>query len=137
MKDGLTIGMSETLDITVTHDMFAAFDGEVVHPAYSTASMVKHMEQVARHLILPYIDESEESAGAQVSMKHIAPTPLGSLVTCKATLASIDSRKITTDVEVSNGLGVIGKGTVTIAILPKGYMAEQLEKIQAQLNTEG
>ena len=137
MKEGLVIGMSETLNITVTSDMFAAFDGEIVHPAYSTASMVKHMEQVSRQLILPYIDESEESAGAQVTMKHIAPTPKGSEIQCVATLSAFDARKVTTEVEVTNALGIIGKGTVTIAILPKGFMHKQLEKIQTQLNTEG
>lgn len=137
MRDGLTIGMSETLDITVTSDMFAAFDGEVVHPAYSTASMVKHMEQVSRQLILPYLDDSEESVGTQVSMRHIAPTPKNSNIRYIATLKTFDSRKITTDVAVANRLGIIGEGTVTIAILPKNYMAQQLEKIKAQLNTEG
>ena len=137
MKDGLTIGMSETLDITVTHDMFAAFDGEVVHPAYSTASMVKHMEQVSRQLILPYLEETEESAGAAVQMKHLAPTPEGSEIQCVATLSAFDARKVTTEVEVTNAIGIIGRGTVTIAVLPKDYMTKQLEKIQTQLNAEG
>ena len=137
MKKGLTIGMKETLNITVTSDMFAAFDGEIVHPAYSTASMVKHMEQVSRQLILPYIDEREESAGAQVTMKHMAPTPEGSEIQCVATLSAFDARKVTTEVEVTNAIGIIGRGTVTIAVLPKDYMTKQLEKIQTQLNAEG
>ena len=33
-----------TVEVTVTQAMCAAFDGEVVHAVYGTASMVGHME---------------------------------------------------------------------------------------------
>lgn len=137
MKPGLKVGMSETLEITVTKDMFAKFDEEVIHPAYSTASMVKHMEQVSRQLILPFLEPHEESAGAKVSMTHVAPTPEGSLIRCIAMVTAFGERDVTTEVVVRNELGVIGKGTVTIAVLPQGYMEKQLQNIQSQLTTEG
>lgn len=137
MKPGLKVGMSETLEITVTKDMFAIFDEEVIHPAYSTASMVKHMEQVSRQLILPFLEPHEESAGAKVSMTHIAPTPEGSKVTCVALLTSSTEKIVTTEVVVKNALGVIGKGTVSIALLQKGYMEKQLKTIQDKLIAEG
>lgn len=137
MKPGLKVGMSASLEITVTEDMFAVFDEEVVHPAYSTASMVKHMEQVSRQLILPFLESHEESAGAKVTMTHIAPTPVGSAVKNVAMLTDFNEKTVTTEVVVKNEIGVIGKGTVTIALLPNGYMEKQLKNIQDKIATEG
>ncbi len=47
MKHGLNIGREETIEIIVTEDMFASFEGEVVHPVYSTVAMTYHMEWVS------------------------------------------------------------------------------------------
>ncbi|SDI15614.1 hypothetical protein SAMN05216352_10599 [Alteribacillus bidgolensis] len=66
MKDGLEIGKTETFMVTVTEDMFAQFEGEIIHPAYSTVSMVYHMELISRKLILPYLESNEEAMGAAV-----------------------------------------------------------------------
>ena len=55
MKDSIETGIMQTLEVTVTEEMFAQFHGEVVHPVYSTASMVYHMECVSRDLLLPYL----------------------------------------------------------------------------------
>lgn len=53
MKEGLKVGDWAVLEIVVTEDMFAQFGDELVHPAYSTASMVYHMEWVSRDSLLP------------------------------------------------------------------------------------
>lgn len=39
------------------------------------------------------------------------PTPLGATVTAKATVSAVEGRKITFDIEASDGVGIIGRGT--------------------------
>lgn len=134
MKDGLNTGATTSITIQVTPDMFARFDDELIHPAYSTASMVKHMEQVSRQLILPYLETHEESAGAKVSMTHIAPTPEHTTVTLTATLSDITDKKVTCHVIAENTLGTIGKGDVTIAILPQGFMQNALQSVRENIH---
>lgn len=128
MKAELKIGDSNILELEVTEDMFAQFGGEIVHPTYSTASMVYHMEWASRDLVLPYLEEDEESAGAAVTMKHIAPSALGTKIEVKATVSEILERTVMTDVTITNENGVIGEGEVKQAILPKNTMQKKLEK---------
>ena len=52
----MEVGREETIEIIVTEDMFAAFEGEVVHPVYSTVAMTYHMEWVSRKIILPFLE---------------------------------------------------------------------------------
>ncbi|SDH92045.1 Thioesterase superfamily [Alteribacillus persepolensis] len=126
MKPGLEEGKTMTMTFTVTEDMFAAFEGELIHPTYSTVSMVYHMELISRKLILPCLESEEEAMGASVSVEHSAPSPLGTTVTVKATLAKIRPRSVTTHVVLENERETIGEGEVKQAVLPKVYIDERL-----------
>lgn len=119
MKPGMSVGQTASITTAVTPDMFAQFEGEVVHPVYSTVSMVYHMEWASRKIILPYLEEDEEGMGGAVSMKHIAPSGEGTVVTVTATLSEMRSNVVMTKVEVRNEAGIIGTGEVKQVILPK------------------
>ncbi|TCP29241.1 putative thioesterase [Scopulibacillus darangshiensis] len=128
MKPGMKIGQKATITDTVTQKMVAQFEGTVVHPAYSTVSMVYHMEWAARQIILPFLEEHEEGIGGAVNAKHIAPTPVGEDITVTATLTELKGRAVITEVEVHNSKGLAGKGEVTQFILNKDEITHKLEK---------
>lgn len=119
MKPGVGIGYEETLKVDVTSDMFASFNGELVHPLYSTVSLVHHMEWVSRKVILPFLEEHEEGMGAEVSVKHLSPAKEGSTLFFYAKVIESSQRSVVTEVEVKCGEVKIAVGNVRQAILPK------------------
>lgn len=127
MKPGMEVGQTATITAEVTPEMFAQFEGNVVHPAYSTVSMVYHMEWAARQIILPYLEEHEEGIGGAVSAKHLAPTPEGEKVEVTATLTELKGNAVITAIEVRNSKEVVGRGEVTQFILPKEKIAGKLQ----------
>lgn len=127
MKPGMKIGQTATITAEVTSDMYAQFEGQVVHPAYSTVSMVYHMEWAARQIILPYLEDHEEGIGGAVFVKHRAPTPAGEIVKVTATLTELKGSAVITAIEVHNSKEIAGVGEVTQFILEK-------EKISAKLS---
>lgn len=131
MKAGMEIGRKETIEIEVTEDMFASFEGTVVHPVYSTVAMVYHMEWVSRKIILPFLEEHEEGMGGAVKLKHIDASPLHSKVTLTATLMEYKNQQVLTKVEAYNEKGLIGKGEVKQVILPKEEINQKLSSKQA------
>jgi predicted thioesterase len=128
MKEGMQVGETASVTAKVTPEMFAQFDGEVVHPAYSTVSMVYHMEWASRKIILPYLEDEEEGMGAAVSVKHIAPTTAGSTVTVTATVTTIHNNMVVTKVEACNEEMVIGIGEVKQVILPKREIEKKMRQ---------
>jgi fluoroacetyl-CoA thioesterase len=126
MKPGMEVGQTATVEAVVTPEMFAQFEGSVVHPAYSTVSMVYHMEWASRKIILPYLEDHEEGIGAAVSVKHIAPTTEGETVTVTATLTEVKDNVVITNVEARNHQRLIGIGEVKQVILPKQTIKEML-----------
>lgn len=128
MRPGMNVGREETIEITVTEEMFASFEGQVVHPVYSTVAMTYHMEWVSRKIILPFLEDDEEGMGASVLLKHLSASPLGTTVRLTATLVEYRENKVVTKVTASNHLGVIGKGEVVQIILPKVKIMEKLKE---------
>ncbi|MEH7125917.1 thioesterase [Bacillus sp. JJ1773] len=126
MKPGLTAGYSVTIEAVVTPEMFAQFEGKVVHPTYSTVMMIYHMEWASRQIILPFLEEHEEGMGISVSAKHIFPAPEGSKLKIKAVLTERKDNKIMTDVFVIHDTKLIGTGEVKQAILPKTKIMSKL-----------
>jgi fluoroacetyl-CoA thioesterase len=126
MKPGMEVGQTATVEAIVTPEMFAQFEGNVIHPAYSTVSMVYHMEWASRKIILPYLEDNEEGIGAAVSVKHVAPTTEGEVVTVTATLTELKDNVVITKVEAKNKKRLIGIGEVKQVILPKQEIKEML-----------
>lgn len=126
MKQGLKIGDTATINVTVTPDMYAQFEGEVIHPAYSTVSMVYHMEWASRKIILPFLEEHEEGMGGAVTVKHLAPSAEGSQLTVTAIVADLPENAVLTKVSVKNGEKLIGIGEVKQVILPKNKIISLL-----------
>jgi len=127
MKQGLTKGQTVTIEVKVTPEMFAQFEGRVVHPAYSTVSMIYHMEWASRQIILPFLEEHEEGMGGSVSAKHLLPSPEGAVLTITAELSEFKENVIVTDVMVKNGEKLVGTGEVKQVILPKSKITSLLE----------
>lgn len=128
MKPGLNTGHQAVIHAVVTPEMFAQFDGEIVHRAYSTVTMIYHMEWASRLLILPYLEEEEEGMGGAVSATHLSPSAEGSSLTITATVDKLDGKSVHTIVTVLNGTKLIGQGEVKQVILPKSKISEMLKR---------
>jgi predicted thioesterase len=55
-------------------------------------------------------DQDWDSVGTIVDIKHLAATPVGAQVFLKATVVSVDGRRVMFEVEASDKLDRIGEG---------------------------
>ncbi|KON88640.1 thioesterase [Sporosarcina globispora] len=128
MKPGLQIGNQAIVYAVVSPEMFAQFEGEVIHPAYSTVTMIYHMEWASRLLIIPYLDKEEEGMGGAVSARHLSPSPEGASITVTATVSKLEGNSVYSTVTVHNGKILAGEGEVKQVILKKSRIAELLKR---------
>ncbi len=126
MRDGLKAGHTASIEVIVTPDMFARFEGKLVHPVYSTVSMVYHMEWASRQIILPFLEDDEEGMGGAVTVKHIAPCIEGAEVVITATVTDLQDNTILTNVRAETKGRLVGVGEVKQVVLPKARITELL-----------
>jgi len=130
MKPGLMVGQIAELEITVTPDMVAAFEGQTVHPLYSTSNLVHHMELAARKTILPYLEPHEEGMGSHVEVHHTMFTPVGMNVKVRATVSEIRDTKIACEIEAFNQRGKMAKGVVVQSIIQKSWLEQKIREME-------
>ncbi|WP_409291171.1 thioesterase family protein [Peribacillus sp. SCS-37] len=123
MRSGLALGKTASIDITVTREMFAQFEEELVHPVYSTVSMVYHMEWASRLIILPFLEDHEEGMGSAVSVRHLAPCAEGAAVRVTAAVSGLRGNQVVTRVKAENEGRTIGIGKITQTILTRERIA--------------
>ncbi len=129
MKPGLKIGMTTELEVTVTPNMTAVFDGAEVHHLFSTSSLVQHLEWASRKLLEPYFDDNEEGMGYHIEVSHLMPTIPGMPVKLHATVCDIKDSKVVCEVEAFNPRGKIARGTVTQAVVAKSWLDNKIKEM--------
>jgi fluoroacetyl-CoA thioesterase len=79
----------------------------------STPSMISEMEETCRLLVKEecIVDNTWDSVGTLVNIRHLAATPVGAEITLKAKIVSFEGRKVLFQVVASDNLERIGEGT--------------------------
>ena len=107
----ITEGMSITVKETVTEDNTALALGSGSLKVYGSPAMFLLIERAAVTLLEGNLDGNMTSVGTGLYMDHIAPSPVGSEISCQVTLKKIDRKQLTFDVEVCDEFEPIGKGS--------------------------
>ena len=78
---------------------------------FATAYMVGFMEWTCMEALAPYVEDDERTVGISVNVSHIAATPVGMKVRCRATLLEADGNRTKWKVQAYDEKDLIGEGT--------------------------
>ena len=81
MKARPRIGTAGEMKFIVASEHVIDFASGGMPAVLSTPRLVALIERTARESLYPFLDENERSVGAEIEIKHLAPTPLGKNVT--------------------------------------------------------
>ena len=132
----IEIGMTYTVEKTVTADMTAKAVGSGGLEVFGTPFMMGLMECAAMQCVQNELPEGKGTVGVEIASSHLAPTPVGMKVsaTAQVTGISANGKMITFQVTASDEEGLIGQGTHTRAIIDNARFLqkcnEKLAKVQ-------
>ena len=115
----IEVGMTYTVEKTVTPDMTAKAVGSGGLEVFGTPYMMGLMECAAMWCVQKELPEGKGTVGVEIASSHLAPTPVGMKVTATAevTDVSANGKMITFKVTASDAEGLIGEGTHTRAVI--------------------
>ena len=115
----IEIGMTYTVEKTVTPDMTAKAVGSGGLEVFGTPYMMGLMECAAMWCVQNELPEGKGTVGVEIASSHLAPPPVGMKVTATAevTDVSANGKMITFKVTASDAEGLIGEGTHTRAVI--------------------
>jgi fluoroacetyl-CoA thioesterase len=123
----ITPGMTGTDSTVVTREITVAHFHPRMPEVYGTPFMIYLMEVAASNAIQDALPAGWVSVGAEVSVKHLAATPVGRTVTATAVVTTVNDRLITFAVEAHDGVERIGSGTHVRAAIDLAKFERRLD----------
>lgn len=133
MKDSLKSGLEGTQQFEIDISRTIEFMGDELR-VYGTPYMVRDIEETSRLLVQEHLDEGEETVGAHVSVDHLGASLLGMTATVAAKIVDVDGQRVTLEVEVHDGMDLVGKAKHVRFVIDRDRQAARLEKKRAAMN---
>jgi fluoroacetyl-CoA thioesterase len=115
--EGLKLGMASESSLTVDEGRTAAHLGSGTLRVFATPSMVALIEDVCRRMVEPYLAAGESTVGVSLKVRHLAPTPMGQTVRCRAEVAAVEGVVITFRAEIWDPTEKIGEAEHKRAVI--------------------
>ena len=132
MKDSLQPGLETTRQFEIDTGRTISFMGEDLR-VYATPYMVRDIEETSRLLIQEHLDDGEETVGAHVSVDHLGASLLGMTSTVTAKIVDVEGQRVTLEVEVHDGMDLVGKAKHVRFVIDRDRQKARLEKERAAM----
>ena len=124
----IPIGTRGEETITVTEDLAINFLGVEGGRVLATPWLIMHLEMTARNSIKPIVGAEHDSVGTDVSIKHLAATPIGMRVTFRSEVISVEDRRVRFKVEAFDEKEKVSEGTHERAVINIAKFAARLQQ---------
>jgi predicted thioesterase len=118
-------GLSATASIVVgdADTAIALRTGDV--PVVATPRVVQLAEEASVQAVDGELAEGTTTVGYRVQLDHLAPTAVGGTMHAEATLETVESRRLTFRVSVSDGRGLVAAGKITRVVVERARFLEK------------
>jgi predicted thioesterase len=123
--DALKAGMKHAQEWEVT-DARCTSRGD--YKVFSTPSMTQLVESTANQLAAPHLKPGQGQVGTLVTIRHMAPTPMGKKVRAEAELVAIDRRRLSFKVKVYDEVEQVGEAEHERFVIDLDKYMERLRK---------
>ena len=129
------IGSTNEMTWIVAKEHLASAFGSGLVDVLATPVLVGFCEAASQTMIDAHLPEGQKTVGTAVSLTHTAATPLGMKVTIRATLRTIEGRKLTFGVECEDEIEPIGRCAHTRFIIDSARFEAGIADKRAKLGS--
>jgi len=112
--------------VEANHIIDFAVDG--MPAVLATPWLIWFMEHTAREAMLPHLEPTESTVGTLVDIEHLAPTPLGQIVNCRAQVLSSDDSQFLFKLEAFDEQEKIANGLHKLNVINKTRFAGRVAR---------
>lgn len=94
----------------------------------STPWLLWFLEHAAREAVLPLLEAGESTVGVHVEVRHLAPTPVGQLVTCRARVVHAEGPAVAFQLEAHDEHERIARGFHRLQVVRVDRFARRVQR---------
>ena len=134
MRAPLKVGATAEVEFVVAPEHVIPFSDHQMPAVLSTPQLIAFLEQAARTAMDEVLDENERTVGIQVDVQHLAATPLGARVVCRARAIHVQGRQATFQIEAHDMHERIARGVHRRQVIRVDRFAEQVRRKISDVN---
>ncbi len=131
MKTHPRIGTTGEMKFVVGLEHVIDFATGGMPAVLSTPRLIALIERTARESLYPFLNDHERTVGAEIEIRHLAPTPLGMQVTIIARVIRTEAKLVDFQFEVRDEHEVIARGLHQRAVISVESFARRVAKKSA------
>jgi fluoroacetyl-CoA thioesterase len=128
MKSRPNVGTAGEYQFIVEREHVIDFATDGMPAVLSTPKLIGLLERTAREALYPFLESNERTVGAEIDLRHLAPTPLGARVTCLARVIAAEGTSVTFHVEARDEQEVIARGLHKRAVIRVDSFARRVAR---------
>ncbi len=125
--EGLKLGTTSESSLTVDEGRTAVHLGSGTLRVFATPAMVLLIEDTCRRMVEPHLAAGESTVGVSLKVRHLAPTPMGQTVRCRAEVVGVEGVVITFRAEVWDPTEKIGEAEHKRAVIEVDRFLRRVE----------
>jgi fluoroacetyl-CoA thioesterase len=94
----------------------------------STPWLIWFLEHAARQAVVGCLEAGESTVGTHIEFDHVAATPLGQTVTCRARIVHVEGPLISLQLQARDDDEVIAKGFHKLQVIRVDRFARKLQR---------
>jgi predicted thioesterase len=127
MKSPPKIGTEGATTFVVEEKHCIEFATDGMPAVLSTPNLIGILERTARQAIVPFLAADERSVGVELDLRHLAPTPLGAMVTATARVIGVTGRFVDFQIEARDEQELLIRGIHKRAVIRTSALAKRLQ----------
>jgi fluoroacetyl-CoA thioesterase len=92
----------------------------------STPWLIWFLEHAARAAVLPLLEPGESTVGTEIQVRHLAPTPVGQTVTCRARVLFGDRSEVAFQLDAYDESERIARGSHRLCVIRVDRFAKRV-----------
>jgi predicted thioesterase len=128
MKSRPQIGATGELAFKVEPQHAIDFTAGGMPAVLSTPNLIGFLERTAREMMTGWLEDDERSVGAEIELRHLAPTPVGQTIHCTVRVIHAEDREVTFQISARDDRELIARGLHKRAIINVGKFSKRVQE---------
>jgi predicted thioesterase len=124
----IPIGAEGRYSLEVTTDIAISFLGNDRARVLATPWLIAYLEMTSRDTVKAYLLDGFDTVGTQVTVSHLAATPMGMRAHFYARIVAVSGKRVTFHVEAFDDKDKIAEGTHERAIIDVAKFADRVQQ---------
>jgi len=126
MKGRLKTGTTGIQTFLVESKHAIDFADDRMPAVLSTPWLIWFLEHAARNAVVPLLDAGESTVGTYLEVRHLAATPVGASVTCRARVVQVQGAVVSFQLEARDEHEVIASGFHKLRVIDVERFAQKV-----------